>query len=393
MSEYKRIIPCFCPPAVPAAETLAEFCGRRENEGADEVMIVFPAVGKENPESCFEGVRAAVRASDLPLIVKAPIYRLEDVKKFLYAGAAAVAFEEGDPREMARYAESCERFGREKVRLWQREPGILKETLVSPGFYLVSEEASALAELSKEACAGVLLVYRGEEEAWDLRALKDACRKRGIPVNRFESEIPWENFRLNEAGLIPVIVQDYQTSQVLMLAYMNEEAFRETCESGRMTYYSRSRKCLWKKGETSGHFQYVKSLTLDCDNDTILAKVKQIGAACHTGSYSCFFQPLAKKEYSDTNPLSVFEQVYRVIEDRKAHPKEGSYTNYLFDKGIDKILKKIGEEATELVIAAKNPDPEEIQYELSDFLYHAMVLMVERGVTWADITRELANRE
>ena len=123
-----------------------------------------------------------------------------------------------------------------------------------------------------------------------------------------------------------------------------------------------------------------------------MAKVEQIGAACHTGNPTCFFQSLVGKDYDETNPLQVFESVYETILDRKNHPKEGSYTNYLFDKGIDKILKKVGEEATELVIAAKNPNPEEIKYELSDFLYHAMVLMVERGVTWEDITKELADR-
>jgi phosphoribosyl-ATP pyrophosphohydrolase/phosphoribosyl-AMP cyclohydrolase len=160
-----------------------------------------------------------------------------------------------------------------------------------------------------------------------------------------------------------------------------------------MTYYSRSRQELWTKGMTSGHFQYVKSLTADCDNDTLLAKVSQIGAACHTGSPTCFFNEIVKKDYIRRNPLLVFEEVYDTIMDRKMHPKEGSYTNYLFDKGIDKILKKVGEEATEIVIAAKNPDKEEIKYEISDFLYHVMVLMAEKDVTWEDITRELAHRE
>ena len=177
-----------------------------------------------------------------------------------------------------------------------------------------------------------------------------------------------------------------------MVAYMNQEAYEKTLRGGRMTYYSRSRQELWIKGETSGHFQYVQSLSIDCDNDTILAKVRQIGAACHTGNRSCFYREMVKKDYADTNPMKVFENVYNVIIDRKLHPKEGSYTNYLFDKGIDKILKKVGEEATEIVIAAKNPNPEEIKYEISDFLYHVMVLMAERGVTWEDITRELANR-
>ena len=207
-----------------------------------------------------------------------------------------------------------------------------------------------------------------------------------------KSKFSFDEFKLNSDGMIPVITQDYKTNEVLMLAYMTKESFEKTLETGKMTYFSRSRQELWTKGDTSGHYQYVKSLDIDCDKDTILAKVEQIGAACHTGNRTCFFKPLMKKEYDDTNPLHVFQNVYDVITDRKEHPKEGSYTNYLFDKGIDKILKKVGEEATEIVIAAKNPDNEEVKYEMSDFLYHMMVLMVEKGLTWEDITRELSQR-
>ena len=173
---------------------------------------------------------------------------------------------------------------------------------------------------------------------------------------------------------------------------MNQEAYEQTLYTGKMTYYSRSRQELWLKGATSGHYQYVKELRLDCDHDTVLAKVHQVGAACHTGARSCFFHELAKKEYNNTNPLTILNEVFATIEDRKKHPKEGSYTNYLFDKGIDKILKKVGEEATEIIIASKNPNPEEIKYEVSDFMYHLMVLMVERGITWEDITKELSDR-
>jgi phosphoribosyl-ATP pyrophosphohydrolase/phosphoribosyl-AMP cyclohydrolase len=161
-----------------------------------------------------------------------------------------------------------------------------------------------------------------------------------------------------------------------------------------MTYYSRSRQSLWLKGETSGHFQYVKELAADCDMDTLLAKVHQVGVACHTGAKSCFFNDVITpaKTGDDMNPLKVFQDVYDVILDRKVNPKEGSYTNYLFDKGIDKILKKLGEEATEIVIAAKNPNSNEVVYEMSDFLYHMMVLMAVKDVSWEEVIRELANR-
>ena len=208
----------------------------------------------------------------------------------------------------------------------------------------------------------------------------------------FAPDLSWEDLKLNSDGMVPVIVQDYRTDEVLMLAYMNKEAFDTTINLRKRSYWSRSRDELWTKGLTSGHFQYVKSLAIDCDRDTMLAKVEQIGAACHTGNRSCFYTTIVGNDYDAKNPVQIFESVYQTIADRKENPKEGSYTNYLFEKGLDKILKKVGEEATEVVIAAKNPNVEEVKYELSDFLYHAMVLMVEKGITWEDITGELADR-
>lgn len=212
-------------------------------------------------------------------------------------------------------------------------------------------------------------------------------------VETFEAAYQWDDFKKNGDGMVPVIVQDYRTREVLMMAYMNEEAYEQTIHTGRMTYFSRSHGRLWLKGETSGHYQYVKSLTADCDMDTILARVSQTGAACHTGARSCFFNEITKKDWEEeSNPLRVLEDVLDVIKDRKVHPKEGSYTNYLFQKGIDKILKKLGEEATEIVIAAKNPNSNEVKYEISDFLYHMMVLMAQKDISWEEIAAELANR-
>ncbi len=230
------------------------------------------------------------------------------------------------------------------------------------------------------------------ENAKEISAVKSLCQGNGIKVNTFEAAFQWADFKLNSDGHVPVVVQDYKTDEVLMVAYMNEEAYEMTVHTGKMTYYSRSRNELWIKGDTSGHYQYVKSLTADCDMDTILAKVSQVGNACHTGSHSCFFNEIVRKEYEEENPLKVFTSVMHVIEDRKIHPKEGSYTNYLFEKGLDKILKKLGEEATEIVIASKNPNPNEIKYEIADFLYHMMVLMAEKGVSWEEIIEELAKR-
>ena len=230
-------------------------------------------------------------------------------------------------------------------------------------------------------------------DSFPVMELKHQCKAAGFAVNTFESSMSFDEFKLNSDGMLTVVTQDYKTNEVLMVAYMTKEAYEKTVETGVMTYYSRSRNELWTKGDTSGHYQYVKSLTIDCDRDTLLAKVEQVGNACHTGNYSCFFTDLVKKEYKDDNPMEVFQSVYDVIMDRKEHPKEGSYTNYLFEKGIDKILKKVGEEATEIVIAAKNPDVEEMKYEISDFLYHLMVLMAERGMTWDEVTKELIERK
>lgn len=199
------------------------------------------------------------------------------------------------------------------------------------------------------------------------------------------------NVKFDEKGLVPVVVQDIKTNNVLMLAYMNSESLQITLETGNMTYYSRSRQKLWRKGETSGHYQTLKEMKLDCDGDTLLAIVTQEGPACHTGAYSCFFESLyGADNYS--GGYGIVDKLFAVIEDRRDNPEDGSYTNYLFDKGIDKICKKIGEEAAEIIIAAKNAAPDEICYESADFLYHWLVLLCERGLNPAEVFAELEKR-
>lgn len=206
-----------------------------------------------------------------------------------------------------------------------------------------------------------------------------------------------KKLKFDANGLIPAVAQDYKTKEVLMLAYMNEESIQKTFETGYAHYWSRSRKKLWKKGEESGHVQKVKELYYDCDADTILIKVEQTGTACHTGSYSCFFNNMDFENKSDDENDNagyddILETLYNVIKDRKINPQEGSYTNYLFGKGIDKILKKVGEETSEVIIASKNGNPEEIKNEVSDLIYHLMVMMVERNVPIELVFNELSNR-
>ena len=198
-----------------------------------------------------------------------------------------------------------------------------------------------------------------------------------------------DELKFNEKGLIPAIVQDHYSKKVLMMAWMNKESLEISLREKKTCFYSRSRQELWRKGETSGNVQHISSIYADCDKDTLIVEVVKEGPACHTGAESCFFEPVYQNE--EITPFS-YEGLYEMIRGRKTQPKEGSYTTYLFDKGIDKILKKVGEECTEIVIAAKNPDKEEIKYEISDFLYHMMVLMVEKGVSWEEITKELVKR-
>ena len=389
------------------------------DSGIDKIICYDLSSDDEEHEKNILAIREINRSIEIKTCGGGNIKRLEDVKKFLYAGCIEVILNGSMPSSVELLKEASSRFGAEKILVSLTTVDFIfktKEFLEENVHELVIYNRALLdslegitnvpyiVDVSSYDFRDVVDLLRSEkirgisravinDVNTDIMQLKCDLSDAGIKMDNFEPKLFWSDLKVNADGLVPVIVQDYQTNEVLMLAYMNEEAFNMTMRIGKMTYYSRSRQELWIKGMTSGHTQYVKSLTADCDYDTILAKVSQVGGiACHTGAPNCFFNEIVKKEYMERNPLKVFESVYEVIADRKEHPKEGSYTNYLFDKGIDKILKKVGEEATEIVIAAKNPDNEEVKYEISDFLYHMMVLMVEKGLTWEDITRELAQR-
>lgn len=198
-----------------------------------------------------------------------------------------------------------------------------------------------------------------------------------------------ENITFDDNGLIPAIIQDDVTGKVLMLAYMNEEALQKTIETKETWFYSRSRKELWNKGATSGNRQKVKSIALDCDQDALLVTVEPLGPACHTGEESCFFNIVKEK---DLSKREVIHTIVDVIEERRNNPVEGSYTTYLFNEGIDKVLKKVGEETSEVIIGAKNNDKEEIKWEIADLVYHTLVLMNITGVSLSDIKDVLYER-
>jgi phosphoribosyl-ATP pyrophosphohydrolase/phosphoribosyl-AMP cyclohydrolase len=457
---------------------------------ADE-LLVFDVVGEGDTaqerdryhEEFILILREICSTSGIDVIGAGGVKRMEDMKKLLYAGCRWAVLDFDLPSNIAIAEEVGQKFGAKRLLASYSDPQILKdhalllEKYVS-GLLLMTphkiRESMGLTSHPVLVQASMLMLNKlievlSHDFLWgitgnvvnetikELPALKKLCKENGIAVDQLTAVYSFSDFRTNGEGLVPVVVQEEITKDVLMVAYMNEEAYLHTLETGRMTYYSRSRRELWEKGATSGHYQYVKDLRGDCDMDTILATVTQIGAACHTGAKSCFFQEVLEQtdqldlthadgrlpennqylndgqpnEYdlqptsgqpsgeqpsdeqpsehdykpedgqpsinshiygSGHNPLTVLTDVFNVIKDRKVHPKEGSYTNYLFEKGLDKILKKLGEEATEIVIAAKNPINEDIKYEIGDFLYHMMVLMVEKGVSWVEITEELAKR-
>ncbi len=198
-----------------------------------------------------------------------------------------------------------------------------------------------------------------------------------------------DDIKFDENGLIPAIIQDAQTNEVLTLAYMNRESLEKSIEKGLSCFWSRSRQELWLKGETSGNYQHIRSITSDCDDDALLVKVCPDGPACHTGSVSCFTHGILADGDEEEFSLS---SLMELISGRKTDKKEGSYTTYLFEKGLDKILKKVGEESTEVIIAGKAGDKRETVYEIADLTYHVMVLMIEMGISLDDIKAELASR-
>ena len=428
MKDYKKFIPCiylFKEKAVAGFHDervvnenpaqLARFYG--ENN-ADELIVFDLSEDDVSHDAALDLIKLICKEAQIPVIGAGNIKRMEDVKKLLYAGCAKAALNYSKEGNVEITKEVSLKFGKEKILacIYEADEINANEEILSEfvdGIILINERGIkqavnssklplivTLPEVSLDKIIELLSIeiisgVTGpaiNANAKELNDIKDLCAGNGVGVRTFEPAVKWEELKKNPEGLVPVVTQDYKTREVLMVAYMDEEAYLHTLKTGRMTYYSRSRSEQWIKGETSGHFQYVMEMIADCDKDTILAKVSQIGAACHTGNYSCFFHNIMKKDYEETNPLVVFEAVLNIIKDRKVHPKEGSYTNYLFDKGIDKILKILGEEATEIVIAAKNPNAHDIKYEIADFLYHMMVLMVEKGVTWEEITEELDKR-
>lgn len=395
-----------------------ELCQLYNDSGIDKIIIFDLSTDDDEHELNIHTIENINRNIQIKVCAGGNINRIEDIKKLLYAGCMQVILNASKPSSLTLAQESSTRFGKDRILLsvhnvdfiFKQQQAIedtfhellvlnldildALENLSSVQYVVLLPEFNfeqVVELLKRETIRGIAGPFINDPST-DIMKLKAELSDEGIIMDNFDAKLKWSDLKLNSDGMIPVIVQDYQSDEVLMLAYMNEEAYNNTIRSGKMTYYSRSRQELWVKGLTSGHIQYVKSLTADCDKDTILAKVSQVGAACHTGSRSCFFNEIVEKEYVEKNPLKVLESVYNDIVERKEHPVDGSYTNQMLDKGTDEILKMMSKECTEIIIATKNDILEHVKFEISDFLYYCMLLMVEKGVTWDQIAKELAQR-
>ena len=399
-------------------EDVYELVQLYNDSGIDKIVIFDLSTNDDEHELNIHTIKNINRNIEIKVCAGGNINRLEDVKKLLYAGCLQVILNASKPSSVGLAKEASERFGKDRILVSISNVDFIfknQETLEDTfhEVLVLDEESLDAIEnltnipyvvnlkqfdyqqivtlLKREHIRGIAGPFINDTKM-DIVKLKSTLSEEGIKMANFAPDLKWSDLKLNSDGMVPVIVQDYRTDEVLMLAYMDEEAFNTTINIGKMTYYSRSRQELWTKGLTSGHIQYVKSLTADCDFDTILAKVSQVGAACHTGNRSCFFNSIVKKEYVEKNPLKVLESVYDVIKERKENPKDGSYTNHMFAMGMNEILLGLGKEAMEIILAAKDPESEELKFQISDFLYNCMILMVEKGVTWDEIANELAQR-
>ncbi len=399
---------------------VVELANYYNDTGVDKIICYDLSKDEDEREVNVNAIREINNISEIKCCAGGNVNNLEDVKSLFFVGCVEVILNGSKKQTAELLEEAALRYGTDKILVsiktmdfvfknkelvekYAHEIIVLDKSLLNfNGFenncsvpYIVNvpeyDEKYLVEILSSTQIRGISGEFIDNEN--DIMSLKSTLANKGIKLDNFNPKLSWKDLKPMDNGLIPVIAQDYITKEVLMLAYMNEESFNQTIRTGKMTYYSRSRKKLWVKGETSGHLQFVKQFTADCDKDTLLALVSQVGGiACHTGAKSCFFNEIVKKEYIEKNPLKVFETIYNLILDRRENPKEGSYTNYVMSDGLDGVLKHAGEKAVELMIASKNDNKEVLKYKMSNYLYHLMILMVECDITWDDVTKELMHK-
>lgn len=395
-----------------------QLCRFYNDSGVDKIIIFDLSTNDDEHELNINMIRNINRNLEIKTCAGGNINRIEDVKKFLYAGCDQVMFNAAKPTSIGLAEEASQRFGKERIlvsihnvdfvfkkkkviedlfhELYILNPNILDaiENLTTVPYVVMMEEfdyPQMLSYLSRNYIRGIAGRFINDPKM-DIMQLKSRLSKDGIVMDNFAPALKWSDLKPDADGLVPVIVQDYRTNEVLMMAYMNEEAFQTTLNIGKMTYYSKNWNEVMMNGIERDAIQYVKSLTADKTCETLLAKVAQIDKDGKSDSFGSFVNTIVKKAYNDKNPQRILETVYDIVKDRKEHPKEGSYTNFLFSIGLDKMLMKLGEECTGIVVAVKSDKTDMIRYELSDFLYYMMVLMVEKGITWEDVTNELSQR-
>lgn len=389
---------------------------RYNDSGVDKIFLIDLSDDENEHLTNIKTIRNINRSIDVKTAAGGNIKRLDDVKLYFFAGCLEVVLNGGKQDTLELVKEAANRFGKDRILvsvdnvnfafktrdyikdcvheliLMDSDLATGIENITSTPYILRLDDydLDKITELLKsESIRGIYGDFINDYNT-DIMQLKSTLSDRGISMDNFEPKLHWSDLKTNSDGLVPVIAQDYQTGQVYMLAYMNEEAFDTTIRIGKMTYWSRSRQELWTKGLTSGHIQYVKSLTADCDYDTILAEISQVGGiACHTGAPSCFFNNIIKKEYIDRSPRKIFEnKLKQIIKERN----EDSDVKEIFDQGIDGILSKLGEETAEVIIAGKDSNKSDIVREVTDLIVNLMFLMSDNEITWDDITTELATR-
>lgn len=389
---------------------------RYNDSGVDKIFLIDLSDDENEHLTNIKTIRNINRSIDVKTAAGGNIKRLDDVKLYFFAGCLEVVLNGGKQDTLELVKEAANRFGKDRILvsvdnvnfafktrdyikdcvheliLMDSDLATGIENITSTPYILRLDDydLDKITELLKsESIRGIYGDFINDYNT-DIMQLKSTLSDRGISMDNFEPKLHWSDLKTNSDGLVPVIAQDYQTGQVYMLAYMNEEAFDTTIRIGKMTYWSRSRQELWTKGLTSGHIQYVKSLTADCDYDTILAEISQVGGiACHTGAPSCFFNNIIQKEYIDRSPRKIFEnKLKQIIKERN----EDSDVKEIFDQGIDGILSKLGEETAEVIIAGKDSNKSDIVREVTDLIVNLMFLMSDNEITWDDITTELATR-
>ncbi len=402
----------------PAGE-IEELIPKFNDNGVDKIVLYDLSDDDGEHEKNIEAIKRINMISELPVYAGGNINSMEDMRKILYSGCNKVILNSLKKKTENFAREGAQRFGRERMALsvfnvdvfFKQKAAI--EEYISEIIVLDQKLAQNMGDVTDMPYSVLMDGFTMDEICDILKSdgnvkgiscrtfcthpdhvprLKTYLREQGISTDHLTSTMKWKELNADDRDLLPVVVQDYKTNEVLMLGWMNRDAYRLTLESGKMNYYSRERGVTYMKGDINGHYQYVKSLTIDHDRDSILAKVSQIGSVCDTGEHSSFFTDLATDEYNQRNLFEVLDNTYQTICERKEDPKNGSYTSYLFSKGTESILRKLGEETLDLIFASNDTNMENIKFQTADLVYHLMVFMADKNITWQQVLEELMVR-